>query len=255
MMLIGNGSTLGRNPNKRLGAASSLVANRANWAQPGAQHGFAAGEATVISGSSIADTAARPNGYEPPGSWLLPIKGGGLSCYNNIQGEGELTITSLAMGTAIAASLSGSGTISAAALSLITSLAATLAGDGNLSPAPNLQTVSSLAADLDGAGDVDAALSIIMQLIAALSGSGTASGNLRGTSSLSADIVVSGELLTTANVAQAVWEAVSRAEPDFTYERFLRIIAAAVAGKTSGGPTNFDARDLSDTEDMINGSR
>jgi len=42
-------------------------------------------------------------------------------------------------------------------------------------------------------------------------------------------------------------------EPGFTADRILRIIAAAVAGKTTDTPTSFVARNLADTQNQING--
>lgn len=53
-------------------------------------------------------------------------------------------------------------------------------------------------------------------------------------------------------IAAAMWA--EHVEPDFTARRMLRIVAASVAGKTSGGPGGFVARDLSDTQDMIVGA-
>lgn len=43
-------------------------------------------------------------------------------------------------------------------------------------------------------------------------------------------------------------------EPGFTAARMLRIIAAAVAGKSTGGPDNPTYRNIGDTEDEITGT-
>jgi hypothetical protein len=43
-------------------------------------------------------------------------------------------------------------------------------------------------------------------------------------------------------------------ETGFDVGRALRVIAAAVAGKTAGGPSGFTARNLSDTADQIVGT-
>lgn len=43
-------------------------------------------------------------------------------------------------------------------------------------------------------------------------------------------------------------------EPGFDLARTLRIIAAAVAGKTTGGPAGFTARNLGDTTDQVTGT-
>ena len=212
-MLIGNGISLGRNPCRFLGMNTASVTTTGNWTQTGARRNFWAGEGTVVAGASIADTAAFPNGYEPPGSWLLAPKGGGLSAYNSIEGTGTIT-ASLTMGKALESALTGSGGISAAALSLIVQLAAALTGSGTISTA-TLQAISSLSAALSGSGSISAAaLSLIVSLQADLTGSGTLTAALRGTASLEADITVTGTGLTTANVGQAVWAALAAVNND-----------------------------------------
>ncbi len=52
--------------------------------------------------------------------------------------------------------------------------------------------------------------------------------------------------------AAAVWAYI--VETGFSALRMLRIIAAAVAGKSTGGAVNLTARDLADTTNMIQGS-
>ena len=203
-MLTRNGLNLSGNPNRFLGAASVLVVNRANWGTNGSIRNIWAGQATVIGGNSIADTAAYPNGHEPPSSFVMAPKGGGLSCYNNIEGEGDLDITSLTMGVALSSNLTGSGTISSSTLSLIVQLAAAITGDGSLTA--NMQAVAALTAALSGSGDVTASnLSLIVSLLAALTGAGDLTATLRGTANMEADIVVTGDVLSTANVASAIW--------------------------------------------------
>jgi hypothetical protein len=60
------------------------------------------------------------------------------------------------------------------------------------------------------------------------------------------------EELSITGIAAAVWAYVI--ETGFSALRMLRIIAAAVAGKSTGGATNLTARDLADTTNMIQGS-
>jgi hypothetical protein len=55
-----------------------------------------------------------------------------------------------------------------------------------------------------------------------------------------------------ADVATAVLAAA--VETGYSVQRILRIIAAAVAGKTSGGPAGFTARDVTDSRDQITGT-
>lgn len=299
--------SLGSNPNRFLASSvTGFVAQRSGWGSNGAIRNIWAGEATVVAGASIADTAAYPNGYEPPGSWVMAPKGGGLSAYNQISGEGDVA-ADLLMGINLEADLTGSGTISAAALTLIVQLAADLTGSGTISSA-TLQAIAGLSAALSGSGTISAStLSLIVSMIASLTGSGEASGDLKGIANMSADIVVTGGALTAGQVADAVWDeliadhldagstgeklnsAASAGDPwstalpgayavgtaghivgnilstipdavwaealeaGFDASKLVRIIAAAVAGKSSGGPSSPVFRNVGDTQDQITG--
>lgn len=64
--------------------------------------------------------------------------------------------------------------------------------------------------------------------------------------------VSTGGVLSTTDIAQAVWDFV--VETGFAANRMLRIIAAAVAGKSTGGKSSLTARDLANAENMIVGS-
>jgi len=253
-MLTRNETSLGSNPCRHLGMNSVYVTGMANWVHNGARRNFHAGQGTVIAGNSIAETAAFPNGYEPPYSWMLAIKGGGLSAYNTIYGTGSVSLTSLSLGKALAADLTGGGTISDATLSLIVQLAAAMVGSGTISSA-SLQAIAGLSAALTGGGDISAAaLSLIVSLESDLTGGGTLEAALRGTADMSADIVVTGSGLTTANVGSAVWTTII--ESGYTAAEVLRILAAVAAGQTTivdlgGGAATVTFRDLGDTKDRV----
>lgn len=207
----------------------------------------------VVAGET--DKSAFNNGYAvtPAGgsAWWLSPKAGGLVC-NTMNGTGSLAITSLALGVALQADLDGNGTISSAALALIVQLAAALDGNGTISTA-TLQAIAGLSAALSGSGTVSsAALSLIVSIYADLSGSGQLTASLRGTLSMAADIVVTGTGLTTANVGAAVWAELL--ETGFSADQILRIIAAATAGKVTGGPGSPVFRNLSDDQNQITGT-
>jgi len=55
-------------------------------------------------------------------------------------------------------------------------------------------------------------------------------------------------------IAQALLALANGVEDGFTLRRTLRIIAAAVAGRTSGGPAGFVARNLGDTQNQVDGA-
>lgn len=274
-MLLLNGSALTTGP-ARFSAGGGLVPYADQRVGIGARRGFWSGEGTQSGGASIADTAGIPNGYEPPYSWVMPIKPGGLSSYNTVYGSAAVTGT-LAMGQAIAAALAGTGTVSAASLSVVVQFAAALSGVGTVSSA-TMQATIALAAAINGDGDVSAAaLSLIISIEADITASGGATGVMVGFASMAGDISVTGDLLSTANVASAVWGALaafndspgsmgeqlnnagasgnpwdSPIEGTYTAGDILRIVSAVLAGKVSGapdGPIKF--RDLNDTKDRV----
>lgn len=198
-----------------------------------------------------------PGGARTREAWVMPTTAGALAARNTIAGAGAAYIA-MAGGVNGSATLAGSGALTGTA-ALIVSLVAALTGSGTLSA--SAVGYLNLAASLAGAGDVSAAMRAIGQAAAALSGSGTTTATIRATGSLASSIVVTGDALTSANVGAAVWSAPTTAndiagtmgeklndagsagnpwatviESGLTAEAVLRIIAAAVAGETSGAP-------------------
>jgi len=203
-MLVGDGVRMGGNPMRTLGGAGIHAIENSRFQISGAQDNFYAGEATVIAGASIADKNGMPSGAEPPYTWQMSIKGGGLASFNGVAGAGDLA-ASLALGKDLTASLVGSGAISAASLSLIVSFAASLAGSSALSA--QMKGAVALAADLAGAGDISAALGLIAWCAADLSGTGSLDdSNLTGLAHMAAEILSYGEL-TPEGLRDAVWKA------------------------------------------------
>lgn len=249
-MLLANNCHIASNPCKwyaiSAAAGGRLVGHvgvaRGLWNQSGQNRNLHAGEGGVLA------VAGRPYGHEAPGSWALPQSGGGLAAFNTISGEGEITTAQLAMGRALSADLLGSGDITTANLSLIVSLLSTLAGSGDLTA--SLRGAVQLAADLAGDGDITAAMGAIIFMSGTLSGSGTLDGSiLRGTASMSAEILSYGEL-TPEGLRDAVWGALL--EAGITAEDLLRLAAAGAAGKLSGAAgTTVTVRDVQDANDII----
>ena len=248
-MLLANYHQINRNCNRLTGGAQTNPLGQ--FKAPVFQNWYC-GE-HVVTGQTA--KSAFNNGYAVSamgGSawWLSPNAGGLMS--NTVSGRGALAITALDLGKDLAAALDGSGTISAAALSLIVQLAATCDGSGTISAA-TLQAITDLSAALSGSGSISAAsLALIVSLNADLTASGTLTAALAGTLELAASIVVTGTGLTTANVGDAVWQTLL--EGGFTADQIIRIIAAASAGKVSGGPSSPVFRNLSDTQAQITGT-
>jgi hypothetical protein len=128
------------------------------------------------------------NGYIPPYTWVLSPKAGGLSSVNEINGDGELTITSLSLGKALASTIAGSGTLDNASLSLVTSMAAAIAGSGTLSA--SMKGVVNVACTLAGSGDLSGAMGALAYCVATLAGTGSISSDMRGKLYMQASIYV-----------------------------------------------------------------
>jgi hypothetical protein len=243
-MLLANYSVLNRNCDAMVGNAFT---NPFDFYKATLFPRFYCGDSNV---TGETNKSVFNNGYavvsEGGSMWHLSPKAGGLAC-NMIYGTGTVS-ASLTMGKALAAALTGSGGISAANLALIVSLAAALTGSGTISAA-TLQAVAGLSAALSGSGSISAAaLSLIVSLDADLTGSGSLAGNLKGKASMAADIVVTGTGLTTANVSDAVMNAIAETGPDgtFSYADIMRILASYAAGLASGGPGSPEIKAISD---------
>ena len=240
MALIGNGHILSKNPHRNLfgpGTTTTLTSvHRGSFTGKGALNNFYAGEATVIGGVSIANKNGFPTGAANPISWVLPIKTGGLAARRTILADGTLS-GSIAGGKNAEAVIAGTGTLTATG-ALIISLQAAIGGSGTISGAA-LQAFLQLAAALSGSGGVTAQLTALGELQSALAGTGTVAGTtvLTALGTLAADITVTGDVLTTGNVANAILDAVNGVEDGLTVRHALRLIAAATAGKISGAAT------------------
>lgn len=271
-MLVGNMMRLGGNPGHFLAAPDTAYSvARGTWSKGGTLRNFYSGEATVISGASIAAKQAIPNGYVHPYCWVLAPKPGGMATYITISGTGAVTSANLAGGKALDAALAGAGDITDAALGLIVQAVANLVGSGSVTA--DIVGVLQAAASLAGSGDVNGTLDALADLIASLGGTATVTATTGGTTgSLSASITVTGATLTTANVAAAVWSALATqndlpatmgellngavfddtVEGSLSVREALRIVLAALAGKLSGAPAGpIVVRDTDDTKDRI----
>jgi hypothetical protein len=255
--LIGNGIRLASNELTYIGGnATTSGAYSAEVAVQtldlDASGTFANGGARII---GVSDRAAIPEGYLHPNCFHMPVKGGGMASRGRISGSGGVSSAALAGGINALADLVGSGTISSAALQLIVNALADLVGSGDLTA--SITGKLEAAADLVGSGDLTAALGAIADLVASLSGTSTTTGTATAIGHMTADIVVTGELLNTANVGDAVFNAIC--EAGFSYGDVVRILAAVAAGKTDivdlgGGAATVTFRDLNDTKDRVEAS-
>jgi hypothetical protein len=230
MALIGNYSVLSKDPGRSIGGgAIGLGNNRSDFNKVSQSRGaFCSQYWDPLSGV--------PDGYRDPYWWVLPITAGALAARKNISGDGDLT-GSVAGGVNGQATIAGTGTLTGVG-QLIISMAATISGSGTISGA-QLQAFLQLAAALSGSGGVAAQLTAIGHLQSALAGTGTVASSsvITALGTLAAQINVTGDVLTTGNVANAILDAVNGVEEGLTVRHALRLIAAATAGKISGADT------------------
>lgn len=202
MALIGNYSVLSKNPGRDIGGGSiGLGMDRCGFNKSSQARGaFTNGAWDQLSGI--------PDGYRPPYCWVLPLKAGALSARNNIVGDGD-AVASIAGGKNAEASIAGLGDLSGVG-QLIISMAAAIGGSGTISGA-DLKAFLQLASSLSGSGGATAQLTAIGHLSSVLDGEGTvaASSVITALGTLAAQITVTGATLTTANVADAIWNALA----------------------------------------------
>lgn len=219
-MLLGNYQQVSANPGRAIGRPDNPV----YWRHFGSINNFYYGDSHVVGET---DKSARDNGYAGEYAWHLSPKAGGLSTYNEVNGTGTFTISSLALGRAVAAALAGVGTIDTASLSLITSMASTIAGSGTLSA--SMVGVVNMACGLAGSGDLTAAMGALAFCVTAMTGSGTLASDLRGKLNMEADIYVNQSEATVQQIVDAVWNALA-AEYDLSGTMGEKLNGAGSAG-------------------------
>jgi hypothetical protein len=177
---------------------------------------------------------------------VLPLVGGAMLM--DATGEGDISFD-LIPTAPMELDLTGSGDFDATA-ALAVSMAVAMTGSGTLTA--TIVGHLNASVSLTGTGSLAASMTGLGNMVASLLGSGDLDATIAAYGNMEIDIVVTGTGLTTANVGDAVWDTLL--EAGFDAGRILRIIAAATAGKVSGGPAAPAFRNLSDTQDQITGT-
>lgn len=193
MALLGNYSVLNKNPGRAFGG-STVSDTRANWTKSGAVRG------RYCQTGGFDAKYGTPNGYRPPGSWVIPIKSGALSSTNLINGAGTFAVSG-EMGVNGSATLTGSGDLAAIG-QLVVSAIATLTGSGELSG--NIVAVLNAAATLAGSGDLAGAMNALGWLAVTMDGTGSLTLTSYATGDLAAAITPFSEL-SPETLSAAVW--------------------------------------------------
>jgi len=173
-VLLGSYSVLRKSPGRFFGGSSSAGGEaaqmRSNWNTSGSMR-------NAFGHTDWEPKSGIPDGYRPPGAWMLPQTAGGLSARFEIAGTGSVSAANLAGGLYGESAMAGSGSVTAAATALGIASAA-LAGSGEFTAAASGQL--ALAASLLGSGDITGALNAVLNAEAALAGTGTLTGDIAG---------------------------------------------------------------------------
>jgi len=156
--------------------------------------------------STVLATEAIPRGGYPPAAFYPPQAAGDMSF--GISGNGALTASLYASRT-MTIDLTGAGMLEAEA-GLVVSMLLALAGSGGLSA--TIVGQSNMSIDLTGGGGLAATIAGIADMIIDLMGAGSLEATISAYGNMAIDMVVTGAGLSTANVGQAVWDAILNGE-------------------------------------------
>jgi len=247
MALIGNYSVILKSPTRFRGG-TTVSGDRANFNNSSSAR-------NMYVGSDINKKNAVPNGYLPPGSWIIPFTAGGMASYTDLTSLCAITSGNLAAGMNISsdtASLTGVISVSSAVCDLIGTLTSSVTGLGTLAPS-TLFGVLSASVAITGLGLItNSALGLLafntasitgviavtngnlsnaaLLAIASLTGSvSITNGDLRALANLTSDILPYTELSPQA-LADAVWGKSLVDELDSgTYGKLIKQIKAMIS--------------------------
>lgn len=214
------------------------------------RHCYGKGGELMNQATAFGHLASTPSGSYAPAAWILPVKAGGMSSRNMVSGSGDVIPFTLIEGRNLISAIVGEGG-AAGSGQLIISMVSALSGSGAITG--SVRGFLNLAADLAGHGDIAGAITALAHAEASATGSGNLAATIAALGELASAINVTGATLTTANVGDAVWAKII--ESGYSAEEIIRLLTAALAGKTTGaGTTSMQFRDLSDTKDRISGT-
>ena len=174
---------------------------------------------------------SQPSGYYPPGTWRMPIKTGAISARNAAAGVAAWT-GAIADGRALAGAFAGVASFTATG-QLVVSGQGAFAGSSSFTG----NIIAALAASGSTSG--------VAAFTATPTAIGHMSGSFAGSASFAATRYATGALSGSFTPAVALEAAAFSAylldeediETGMTLRQAMRLIAAATAGKVSGGGT------------------
>jgi len=185
----------------------------------------------VFTAQGYSPKSGFPSGHLHPSSWMLPQRAGGMSSHSNSIGVASWS-GSIAAGRNIAATFDGAATFTGTGqlvVSGVGSFAGVAAWSGNvtaaLGAAGSFAGVASFSGSVVAKGFMTAAFSGVASFVAVRYASGSLAGSFAPAVTLEAQ-GFSSYLLDQEDI-----------ETGLTLRQALRLVAAATAGKISGGGT------------------
>lgn len=182
MSLLGNYTQLNANVGTNIGGFT----NPYDWLKHSNVMAFYCGDSSVVNQT---DKSAFFNGYNPPYSWALSPKSGGIAAVNGLVGLNTFSNLNLAGGLNGESVITGVGDITNATANILAFLVSDLAQSSTLSG--NVVGGLNAACSLIGLGDLEGALGSLVSILADLNGGGELTGSIA--SALQAVASMSGE--------------------------------------------------------------
>lgn len=232
-MLWGNYSVLNKGPGRWLGGTSTAHASgvgsaqvntRANWGKTGAIRNFAITEYST----DAYELASMPGGYGARG-WMMPITAGGISAHSTANGLAAFT-GSIAEGRNLAGTFDGVAAFTGTG-ALVVSGSGTFAGVAAWSG--NVIAALAGSGTFAGIGAFSGSLLAKGNIAGAFAGVGAFEGVRYATGSMSGSFAPP-VTLEAAGFSSYLLDS-EDIETGLTLRQALRLVAAATAGKISGG--------------------
>ena len=246
MALIGNYTVLNKTPGRWLAGGSTSGTNqaqaRANF------NGTSSRSVHYADGESTANKLwGQPTGGYESVSWMFPYTPGYITSYRDTEGVATAT-ASIIEGRPIAGTTDGVAT-AVATLQLVVSGTGTAAGLATTSG--NVNAALGAAGTSNGVASTTATINALAWAVGTSNGSATASLVRYATGSMSGSIAPAVSLEASAFSSYLLDE--EDIETGLTLRQAMRLVAAATAGKISGGSgTTITIRNpVADTKDRI----
>jgi hypothetical protein len=130
MALLNNRTFHNANPIKFMGLGGTVAAM--GEAQQNLSSGRRMNRFYGDEASGFNKTSSLPNGYSPPYSWVLPVKGGGLAAYKTVSSNGNITL-SVQLGKDLTSSITDNNSSISVNLTALGNFSSTLFGSSTVS--------------------------------------------------------------------------------------------------------------------------